>query len=70
MSKQQELLDTVYEEFCLTVEALKIKGDTPAVIVVGDLTRALKRVVMQHGSTAIVIDGRKYTKAELDKGEL
>lgn len=63
----QELLDTIYEEFTLTVQALKIRGDAPAVQVVGDLTRALKRVVNQHGATAITIDGKKYTNDELEE---
>lgn len=64
---EQELLDKVYEEFTLTVEALKIKADTPAVQVVGELTRALKRVVNQNGATVITINGKKYTAEEADE---
>jgi len=67
MATQQQLLDTVYQDFCNEVENLKIKADMPAVQVVGELTRALKRVVNNHGATAMTIDGVGYTKNQLDQ---
>lgn len=52
--------DKIYEEWIRETDAIGIKADTPAVQVVGELTRALKRVVMNNGGTAITINGVRY----------
>lgn len=54
------LPDTIYEEWCDETEALKIKADMPAVAVVGELTRALKRIIREHGGTAFIENGVHY----------
>jgi hypothetical protein len=54
------LPDEIYDRFIREIDSLKIKADTPAVQVVGELTRALKRIVIRHGGTAIIIDGIHY----------
>lgn len=53
------LPDKIYEEFIKETEGL-IRGDMTAVQVVGEMTRALKRVTNKNGGTAITIDGVKY----------
>lgn len=52
--------DIIYDEWIKETDALGIKADTPAVQVVGELTRTLKRVVIKHGGTSIVINGIHY----------
>lgn len=52
--------DEIYDDWIKETDALKLKADTPAVQVVGELTRALKRVAIRHGGTAITIDGVRY----------
>lgn len=54
------LPDTIYQEWIKETGALKIKADTTAVAVVGELTRALKRVTNKHGGTAYIVNGIRY----------
>lgn len=69
MASQQELLDEIYTQFCNQVEVLKISADMPAVQVVGELTRTLKRVVVELGGTDYIENGVKYTKAQVEESE-
>lgn len=64
MSKQQELLDKIYDDFTQEVVDLEIAASASAVDVVGQLTRALKRVVNNHGATVITIEGKKLTQKQ------
>lgn len=52
--------DQIYEEWLQEVDALHISADMSAVQVVGELTRALKRVTNHNGGTAYIIDGKRY----------
>lgn len=52
--------DKIYSDFCKEWEGMKVPADMSAVIVVGELTRALKRVCHRYGGTAITIDSVKY----------
>lgn len=67
MSNQQELLDKIYDDFTQEVVDLEIAASASAVDVVGQLTRALKRVVNNHGATVITIEGKKLTQKQFPK---
>lgn len=54
------LADDIYDDFSKEVEALKLRGDMSAVEVIGELTRALKRVTNRHGGTAYIENGVHY----------
>lgn len=69
MASQQELLDSVYQDFVKEIDNLNIKSWETPVEVTGKLIRALKRVTNSYGGTAMVIDGKKYTKNQLDNME-
>lgn len=58
----QNLVDKIYGDFCKEIGDLNIQASSNVITVVGELTRALKRVCNNNGGTAIIVDGVKYTK--------